>query len=99
MWICEKCNEEIEDNFKDCWKCTKESDVIEKIDRENLEKPDLNTLIKEEAKKSKTKYRAWQNVCFLIFGTFGFLYLLGGQIRFLIVTIVLIIIVSLIGKK
>jgi len=47
MWICKKCNEEIEDNFDSCWNCTKESDVP--ID-ESSKKPDLNTLIDNEIK-------------------------------------------------
>jgi len=67
MWTCEKCKEEIEDNFDSCWNCIKESDVKEEIDRVNSEKPDSNTLI-EESKKNKKVYRAWQKVCFVFFG-------------------------------
>jgi hypothetical protein len=28
MWICEKCKEEIEDNFDACWNCSGEGSVL-----------------------------------------------------------------------
>ena len=45
MWICEKCNEENEDIFDDCWKCFKGSDA-EKIAIE-----EANLLEKEHLKQ------------------------------------------------
>jgi len=36
MWICEKCNEEIEDNFDSCWNCA-DAKMIEKVDGSKLE--------------------------------------------------------------
>ncbi|MBT7815831.1 MAG: hypothetical protein HN566_03720 [Polaribacter sp.] len=84
MWICEKCNEEIEDNFDSCWNCIKESDVKEEIDRVNSEQPDLNTLIAKESEKDERKvYRTWQKVCFVIFGG-GIIFrlIIGGGIDF-----------------
>ena len=105
MWTCEKCKEEIEDNFDSCWNCIKESDVKEEMDRINSEKPDINTLIKEESKKAKTKYRRWQNVCFVILSgliSYEFLSrdsLAGGGYGFLVLYTILIIIVLMFGKK
>ena len=45
MWICEKCKEENEDIFDDCWKCFKASDA-EKIAIE-----EANLLEKERLKQ------------------------------------------------
>jgi hypothetical protein len=35
MWKCKKCNEELEDTFDSCWKCTKEPDIIKKSNKES----------------------------------------------------------------
>ena len=41
MWICEKCKEENEDSFDDCWKCTEETEVIKTIEKK--EETDIDT--------------------------------------------------------
>lgn len=48
MWVCEKCNEELEDNFDTCWKCQNP-----KIKPEVVEITDER---KEEIKKSNDEY-------------------------------------------
>lgn len=32
MWTCKKCNEELEDEFDECWKCFDNTSILEEID-------------------------------------------------------------------
>jgi hypothetical protein len=61
IWMCEDCNEEIEDNFDACWNCSSEkrTDIIEKIDTERLlkklEKKEGNINYVSEINKKKSE--------------------------------------------
>ena len=37
MWICKKCNEEIEDSFDACWNCTTIIEVEESLSKKEKE--------------------------------------------------------------
>mgnify|MGYP001478151896 CR=1 FL=1 len=64
MWICEKCNEENEDVFDECWKCFKGSDA-EKIAMEQA-----NLLEKERLKQQSIFRRGLIFVFFIVFAFF-----------------------------
>ena len=57
MWICQKCNETIEDDFDACWNClkhkdepfNKEEDALNKAKEEELER------IKKEKESKQLK--------------------------------------------
>ena len=34
MWICEKCEEENEDSFDSCWKCSDDTAILEEIEKD-----------------------------------------------------------------
>jgi hypothetical protein len=58
MWICKKCNEEIEDNFDSCWNCTKESDIVE----EYVKPPGLNDLLEMENQKKENDFQKLKKI-------------------------------------
>ena len=51
MWICEKCNEEIEDNFDVCWNCPQGDEyeeetvgpIVEETSEDSVDEAEENT--------------------------------------------------------
>jgi hypothetical protein len=69
MWICQKCNEKIEDEFDTCWNClkhkdepfNKEEDALNKAKEEELER------IKKEKESKQLKGLSLRQYCLIIF--------------------------------
>ena len=34
MWVCKKCNEDIDDNFDSCWNCTDATMIEKEVEKE-----------------------------------------------------------------
>tara|TARA_B110000240_G_scaffold165351_1_gene186092 strand:- start:305 stop:829 length:525 start_codon:yes stop_codon:yes gene_type:complete len=69
IWVCEDCNEKIEDNFDSCWNCSSEDkiEIIEKIDDERV----FGT---EKIKNSNSSSSAFRIILLImIFSVLGFL--------------------------
>jgi len=81
MWICEKCNEELEDNFDTCWKCydgserQKEDLEVEKKVEEKIE----IEKVEEKRKKDERFYLNFKSGALALIVSFIALYLLTSS--------------------
>lgn len=55
MWTCKKCNEELEDEFDECWNCTELSaeDIIK--EEQKIRKQEVKQEVKQGIKKFSNK--------------------------------------------